>query len=40
MLKNFPDSEGLQERLGRYGERVEVRSLQYFWMTRFETRAG
>lgn len=39
VLKNFPDSKALEARLRRYGAHVEVRSLKYFWMSRFETRA-
>ena len=40
VLKNFPGHEDLASHLARYGERVEVRSLRYFWMARFTTRTG
>lgn len=37
VLKNFPERDELERRLASYGDHVEVRPLEYFWLARFRT---
>jgi demethylmenaquinone methyltransferase/2-methoxy-6-polyprenyl-1,4-benzoquinol methylase len=40
VLKNFPSTDELRRRLGRFGGKVEVREYEYYWVATYRIMAG
>jgi SAM-dependent methyltransferase len=40
VLKNFPTAEELRRRLGRFGNDIEVREYDYYWLASYRIMAG